>query len=175
MSTLTSETNVCYCGEYGGGVHTKSARCVVARPSKDDLVAWARSRAARREWWINAERWNAFADEIERLNTLVTSLRARLLTAFDSKHSDAVETNNEPCTNPFCMNGQTEVGPCIRCCGTGQQLKASAPPSAHRSDCYEERMKDAMQDSRGSELEFNTPENERVCKCFAVNGTEVSK
>lgn len=31
--------NVCYCGEYGGGVHTKSARCVGPRPSKDLSIA----------------------------------------------------------------------------------------------------------------------------------------
>lgn len=37
-------------------------------PSEDhDLVAWARLRVANREWTINAERLNAFADEIERL------------------------------------------------------------------------------------------------------------
>lgn len=27
----SADPNVCYCGEYGGGVHTKSARCLVAR------------------------------------------------------------------------------------------------------------------------------------------------
>jgi hypothetical protein len=31
---MTKE-NVCYCGEYGGGVHTKSARCADPPPSKE--------------------------------------------------------------------------------------------------------------------------------------------
>lgn len=44
-----------------------------AHPTEDhDLVAWARLRVANREWTINAERLNAFADEIERLREVVT-------------------------------------------------------------------------------------------------------
>lgn len=31
---LPSETSVCYCGEYGGGKHTKSARCAAPQSSK---------------------------------------------------------------------------------------------------------------------------------------------
>lgn len=35
MSHRTSDQNVCHCGEYGGGVHTKSALCVEAAPSNE--------------------------------------------------------------------------------------------------------------------------------------------
>lgn len=44
-----------------------------ASPSEEnDLVAWARSRVANRQWTINAERLNAFADEIERLRNALS-------------------------------------------------------------------------------------------------------
>lgn len=46
------------------GEHTKPVESL----SEDhDLVAWARLRVADREWTINADRLNSFADEIERL------------------------------------------------------------------------------------------------------------
>lgn len=35
MTSRSNELGICYCGEYGGGAHTKSARCATARVTVD--------------------------------------------------------------------------------------------------------------------------------------------
>lgn len=77
-----------------------------AHPTEDhDLVAWARLRVANREWTINAERLNAFADEIERLRETLTFPRitpeapAEQLMAILHDHDKGLPVNAQDLIN----------------------------------------------------------------------------
>lgn len=88
---MTAETNVCYCGEYGGGVHTKSARCVVARPPEKSVSALRaiRSWLLLRDEEPRAREMDAAADLIDFQAKRIEQLERDLLTSLRQRNDES--------------------------------------------------------------------------------------
>jgi hypothetical protein len=97
---------VCYCGEYGGGVHTKSARCVEARPS-NDLLDDAQGLICGIVGWLNMQ-----AIDNPNVRALHAGLRQWLVTYADrATHEPPVVDPIAPVAQRMWIEGSDDSNP----------------------------------------------------------------